>query len=714
MSKEKTIQVELGGGKKSSPVAFTKDIVKIGSKYYYKNSDLVTLVRVGSKRRYFRAVSPLIEQIDGVYYKKSTVADIDGVRTSIYAQNVVKCKDGYHLRENSVQLHGQWYYKHDPEILNEMVKCDYSGKRYPKDECIQYVKIKSSSGLKSSETVERLRSFTILDHDLGQWVQARRQVRRVEHTQPQQPEGEVRARPLPDDEVRTADSVTFTTDDLPGELLEGLSRTLSEEVSKVEEKVNSELTDKVGYVHNKFISDLVAYEENYYRQRDCVVAYDSKTGVVGYVPKDIVKKAPSAADIFWKFDSDWSGDLSRARSTRYIVDHGEKGKPKGLVKIQRAELPFTRAVVYMNNYLNGADNLYIKEEDLELFTHCVLFFVETQQGTLDAAKMTEYARVVATNNDFDPANLSLDFRNSGASDRWVNSGNNKIAKTFDRVADLKFTVGIEVETSGGSVSDNACKKIGVAKAGDRSIGAYEYITPILRGNSIDTTIQSISREMQGKVMFDKRCSTHVHVGAAVDERTQERMMGEEFTSAALRLGAHLEDEWFGIMPKFRYNTRFHCYSIKPYRGINSKNYNNLMGAYCHGDHESQMTQYSRENDYSLKNGRDSTSRWHGARYKWLNLVGLLKPYGSSTGEPIRTVEFRLFPGTVNQEELFLYVMMSMCFVEFALNHQKKIMTELYDVNSELIFNTVIKDHKIRRRVISLYRQLKSINKTKLA
>lgn len=649
--KETIIKVELGSNKRED-APLTKGVVRIGSKYYYKDSNIITLVSVGSKRRYFRKVSPLIVEIEGIYYRRNSIKKVDGKQISVDSAKVVKCYDGeYHLKTNCIYSEeDKWMYMNSEKAIKKVVFCAISGKAIlPEDAIAVYdVEFIEGSLIKNPPTKE----YTIKVNSKGV-----PQARRV-----------------------------------------GASAKAKE--------VKSDLTN-LRYVEKQYAEELVQFKGRAYLKNECVKAYDNGTDKIDLVPYSLCK-APKYS-VFEKFNSDWSGDFQRCAHIGRIVEYGGKAGYTKLELISEITLPFTDAIMTIGNYF-GSGRIYVMKKDIELFRYSALYFFETNQGSLSRDKLKEYARVLATNADDFKADLaSLSFSNRGAADILVSLGKARVSKKLDDVGGMPFSVGIEVETSGGSIDEDTIQAMGFSKVGDRSIGAYEYISPILGGNTIMSVLEEVNSAFTGQVMFDKRCSTHVHVGTYNNKVLQKELHNPNFQIAVLKLGAHIENEWFDIMPSYRYKERYHCYSIAPYKGINTANSDNLLGAYCFGGHEQSMSKHDRRTRWSLKDGGSSASRWGGSRYKWLNIVGLLKPYASQ-----RTIEFRLFPGTTNKEELSLYTLMSMSFVNFALNNTENILKDVTRVNTELILRESIKDYKLLHKTLAMLKSIRKINKAKIA
>jgi hypothetical protein len=245
----------------------------------------------------------------------------------------------------------------------------------------------------------------------------------------------------------------------------------------------------------------------------------------------------------------------------------------------------------------------------------------------------------------------------------------KISPSSSKLGDIKYTFGVELETSAGNISDAGCKSINMMKAGDRSIGAYEYVTPVLHGNDGIDALEKACAFITERTLVDNRCGTHVHVGGMTGQSRHslenpsytEGSIEDKITFSvrAIQLGASIEDDIFNILPPNRVPTNKHCGTIKKYSAITRDNYNYLLGAYIFGGDDGQMKHKARLNNYPYDKykGNGNSSKWQHSRYKWLNLLNLHTPRPT-------TVELRIFSGTTDFEKVYNFVLISLAFVRF--------------------------------------------------
>jgi len=247
------------------------------------------------------------------------------------------------------------------------------------------------------------------------------------------------------------------------------------------------------------------------------------------------------------------------------------------------------------------------------------------------------------------------------------------SKRFLKTGGLKYSFGVEIETSDGEVPKPIIEKIGVSCVGDRSIGAGEYVTSPLHGDDGLQKLALISEVIKEHCLVDDRCSIHVHVGGI--EGFDKPKFNRDFMINAIKLGCHIEEELYKTLPESRNPTLYHCHSIRRWKGTNKKNYNTHMGAYIFGEKEwwlapqevgqhhvepfFDFSKYKLGMDYNKKT---KIEQWQDGRYKWLNLIGCFSDHCKDT------LEFRIFSGTLNFDKIWAYVMFSLAFTYVVDNH----------------------------------------------
>jgi len=252
------------------------------------------------------------------------------------------------------------------------------------------------------------------------------------------------------------------------------------------------------------------------------------------------------------------------------------------------------------------------------------------------------------------------------------------SKLFGLTGGLKYSFGVEFETSQGLLSPSLCDQHNILQVGDRSIGSAEYVTSPLMGNDGIHKIKEICKTLNQHTLVDDRCGIHVHVGTLFTPTEKKPTPGikeaptfnRAFLMNSIKLGALIEPELYAAMPKNRKPTLYHCHSIRRFGDINETNFEKYLGAYIFGPKELWYTEDGSPIEpfnftpYTLGkkyNSNISVGTWAEGRYKWLNLI---HSYSRSTH---KTIEFRIFSATTVYEKVYAYIMTALAFTYIADN-----------------------------------------------
>jgi hypothetical protein len=537
-----------------------KQIVNIGSKYYLKGSDNLTVV----KNRYYRKESPLIIKcFDGSYVLRKDAVYNRGLTLNPFSSNSVNIRGEWLPKEFTVEVDGVTYFKDDVKLCT----CTMSKTLIIADEAIRltslYLNYTSGFlGRTLKETDLFVHKKYLLESDK---------------------EGIL---------VKTLDKdYAFKKDCLPV------------------------LTDNVETLYHLSNSSLKGY----------TCAYIA-------VGMHFINGKLMGAESAWVLDT-MLFSISIAGRSVYIYKPHEKlfiDASSASIVVADINVPFK-----------------LKKEAIKSIC------AEEDENQNASSISSNYAPTPGGTVFYDPA---IPF---------------KISPKSDKTGGIKYTYGVELETSAGQLTDAACKAVNVVKVGDRSIGAYEYVTPPLHANEGLLSLQKACDKLSKHTMVDNRCGVHVHVGGwNVVGGGKSFMESPSFSSGdiassikfsirAIQLGCSIENDLFNMLPPTRLPNNKYCYSIKGYAGISRDNYDALLGAFVFGEAEETMSQQHRLFNYSLKNGLANArqTKWQHARYKWLNLVNLFTPRPT-------TAEIRVFPGTLSYDKVEMFVLISLSFVKY--------------------------------------------------
>lgn len=220
--------------------------------------------------------------------------------------------------------------------------------------------------------------------------------------------------------------------------------------------------------------------------------------------------------------------------------------------------------------------------------------------------------------------------------------------TFSNMNGLRYTFGVEIETSGGGVKYDDVKELNMSAVNDGSISGKEYVTGVLVGDSGLSMLKNVCEVVKDNCQIDSQCGIHVHIGGAIFSR--------RFTIMATHLGLMLQDEIFDMMPSSR-KTNTYCKPLnRSYKNMNFHNYK---------EHLADLI-YDRRILDNRCNKKTDLGRYPSKRYVWLNMVG----YSQASGH--NTIEFRNHGASMNYDKIRNWTLICMAFVAFVENNQRRI------------------------------------------
>lgn len=204
---------------------------------------------------------------------------------------------------------------------------------------------------------------------------------------------------------------------------------------------------------------------------------------------------------------------------------------------------------------------------------------------------------------------------------------------------LKYTFGLEFETSMGYIPEDLCFRDGLIPLRDGSITGLEYSTVVLNGNEGISLLKQEINTLKKYTAFNKECSLHIHLGGFP--------LNSNLIYRAQRLCKMLEPSMENLVPDLTFrssmykdNEKDYCSKLNYYDNFNEM-YEGLVGRPFLGD----FTQ-PHPNDIARK------AKWRiPTRYYWVNFINLI------CYKVNKTIEFRLLRPTYNFKkiELWLYI-----------------------------------------------------------
>ena len=229
---------------------------------------------------------------------------------------------------------------------------------------------------------------------------------------------------------------------------------------------------------------------------------------------------------------------------------------------------------------------------------------------------------------------------------------------------LKYTFGLEFETSQGYIPENICLKDGLIPLRDGSITGIEYSTVVLKGNSGLSLLHQQVESLKEYTSFNKNCSLHVHLG--------NYPLTEDAIFNLYHLCKSLETELEDILPeytfytdKYKDNGKNYCKKLPIYNNFNEL-YKGLVGRPFFGDFEQPHP-----------NDLERCRKWQIlTRYYFVNFINAL------CYDVNKTIEFRFLRPTYNFKKILLWL--------YIFNGILKYAEEVYDpgqiINLKMIMN----------------------------
>lgn len=237
---------------------------------------------------------------------------------------------------------------------------------------------------------------------------------------------------------------------------------------------------------------------------------------------------------------------------------------------------------------------------------------------------------------------------------------------------LKYTFGVEFETSCGYIPCDRTFIDGLIPLRDGSISGIEYSTIVLEGNDGLNSLKQCMDDLAKYTAFNKECALHIHLGGFP--------VKQEYIIALANVQRKLEDSNYLLtLPEWSFNTELYKSNGKSYckRTPIYESFDDLFYS---------ITGNAFEGSLSKPHPRDPerTSKWNiSSRYYGLNLVNMV------CYEKPKTVEFRFLRPTDNFKKVYIWLAILNAQLEFTkklVEEYKEAVPE--DVNASFIFDYI--------------------------
>ena len=218
---------------------------------------------------------------------------------------------------------------------------------------------------------------------------------------------------------------------------------------------------------------------------------------------------------------------------------------------------------------------------------------------------------------------------------------------------LKYTFGIEFETSQGYIPENLCFRDGLIPLRDGSINAPEYSTIILNGNKGISLLHQQIETLKEYTNFNKDCSLHMHFG--------NYPINPNALFNLYLVCKNLQDELESILPRLTFysneykdNGKNYCKKLQTYDSFEMM-YEKLVGRNFFGD-----LYQAHPNDIEHKR------KWNvQTRYFWCNFINAIC-YNVN-----KTIEFRFLRPTYNFKKIILWLYIFNAILEYSEKYFSK-------------------------------------------
>lgn len=203
---------------------------------------------------------------------------------------------------------------------------------------------------------------------------------------------------------------------------------------------------------------------------------------------------------------------------------------------------------------------------------------------------------------------------------------------------LKYTFGLEYETSLGIVPEETCFRDGLIPLRDGSIAGNEYSTVVMKGNDGLNLMYQQLKTLRKYTRFDKECSLHIHMGGF--PLKPERIL------SLYNLCALLQKELQRSLPAWTFYTAKYKASNKDYCRLLERTYSTFEDLYTF------LTGIPFFNDLNQPHPNDieRARKWNiTQRYYWANILNLI------CYRVNKTMEFRMLRPTYNLQKILFWM-----------------------------------------------------------
>lgn len=219
---------------------------------------------------------------------------------------------------------------------------------------------------------------------------------------------------------------------------------------------------------------------------------------------------------------------------------------------------------------------------------------------------------------------------------------------------LKYTFGIEFETSCGYLPEDICFRDGLIPLRDGSIGGLEYSTVVMNGNNGLNLLKQQTDSLTKHTYFNKECALHMHFGGYP--------VNEKAIFTLYCVCVYLEQHLSRYIPRYSFKTSMYKKTEKDYCNElpRVESFKMLYEHIANQKYQGSLIE-PHPNDVERNHKWDCHSR-----YVWCNLLNMV------CFDKCKTVEFRFLRPTFNFNKIYLWIAIFNGILLFAEKKYKKV------------------------------------------
>ena len=235
---------------------------------------------------------------------------------------------------------------------------------------------------------------------------------------------------------------------------------------------------------------------------------------------------------------------------------------------------------------------------------------------------------------------------------------------------LKYSFGLEFETSAGIVPESLCFRDGLIPLRDGSITGLEYSTVVLKGKEGLSLLSQQVETLRKHTIFNKECSLHIHFGGFPLD--PEKIFNLYRVCVLLQGSSEFNEllpPWTFYTAKYKSSAKDYCKKLPLGFEKFDDMYRYFVGSPYYGD----LTQ-------PHPNDPGRNRKWNiQTRYFWVNFINIM------CFKVNKTIEFRFLRPTYNYKKITVWLYILNAILQFAETSNTSTINELERLNDCLSY-----------------------------